>query len=298
MKSIILALAVLSLFSCATNRKKDGSGTKVIESKESLSLIRETNELPAAESVVYDKEKDFLYVSCQAADEPGDGSIAKVSLEGEILNPKFTGGLNNPKGIAIVGNKLYVADLLELVEIDRESGQILNKYTEDSVRFLNDVTVDKNGNVYVSDMFRSSIYKLDLEKNFKEWHITPEMENPNGLLVIGDEIYLAGWGRFTDGKPALAPKGCFQKMNLNTMEITKISADSLGNLDGIQVNDENSFIVSDWIGGKVFRIAKTGETEELLALEQGVGDILFLPEKGLLVLPMKKQNQILFYQVK
>jgi sugar lactone lactonase YvrE len=271
---------------------------KVIESKESLSLIRETNELPAAESVVYDKEKNILYVSCQAADEPGDGSIAKVSLEGEILNPKFTAGLNNPKGIAIVGDKLYVADLLELVEINRETGDIIKKYTEDSVKFLNDVTVDKDGNVYVSDMFNSAIYKLDKDRNFKEWFISPEMENPNGLLAIGDEIYLAGWGRFTDGKPAFAPKGCFQKINMNTMEITKISADTLGNLDGIQVNDENSFIVSDWRGGKVFRIAKTGETVELLALEQGVGDILFLPEKGLLVLPMKKQNQILFYEVK
>ncbi|MCU0614347.1 MAG: hypothetical protein MUD09_04600 [Desulfobacterales bacterium] len=297
MKKIILALALISMFSCVTDKKKENSELKAIDSKESLSLIKETNDLPTPESIVYDKEKNILYVSCQAGVVPGDGSIAKVSLAGEILNPKFTAGLNNPKGIAIVGDKLYVADLLELVEINRETGDILNKYTEDSVRFLNDVTVDKDGNIYVSDMFKSSIYKLDKDKNFAEWFISPDMENPNGLLAIGDEMYLAGWGRFTDGQPALAPKGCFQKMNMNTMEITKISADTLGNLDGIQVNDTNSFILSDWKGGKVFRIAKTGETKELLAIESGVGDILFIREIGLLVLPMKLQNQILFYSV-
>lgn len=298
MKKIIVLLAVLSMFSCAAKKKKVDSGLKVIDSKESLSLLKETNGLPAPESVVLDAEKNVMYVSCQAGEVPGDGSIAKVSLDGEILNLDFTGGLNDPKGIAVVGDKLYVADVLDLVEINRETGEILNKYTEGSVRFLNDVTDDKDGNIYVSDMFKSSIYKLDKDKNFKEWFISPEMENPNGLLAIGDEMYLAGWGRFTDGQPASAPKGCFQKMNMNTMEITKISADTLGNLDGIQVNDANSFIVSDWKGGKVFRIAKTGETEELLAIDPGVGDILFIPEKGLLVLPMKGLNQILFYSVK
>ena len=298
MKKIIMLLAILTVFSCATKKKKNDSGLKVIDSKASLSLLKETNGLPAPESVVLDAEKNLMYVSCQAGEVPGDGSIAKVSLDGELLNPKFTGGLNNPKGIAIVGDKLYVADMLELVEISRETGDILYKYTEDSVKFLNDVTVDKDGNIYVSDMFKSSIYKLDKDNNFKEWFISPEMENPNGLLAIGDEMYLAGWGRFTDGRPTLAPKGSFQKMNMNTREITKISADTLGNLDGIQVNDVNSFIVSDWKGGKVFRIAKTGETKELLAINPGVGDILFMPEKGLLVLPMKEQNQILFYSVK
>jgi len=263
-----------------------------------LNQIGETNDLPAAESIVYDEAKNLLYVSCQAGDVPGDGSIAKLSFDGEILNPKFVSGLNNPKGIVLVGDKIYVGDLLELVEIDRETGTILNKYTDESVRFLNDVTADENGNVYVSDMFNSSIYVLDRDKNFKLWFSSSELENPNGLLVVGDEIYIDGWGNFTDGKPLEAPPGRFGKINMLTKEITKITPEVLGNLDGVQVNDDESFIVSDWKGGKLYKISKDGKITELIATEQGVGDILFLPEKGLLVLPLKKQNKIVFYEVK
>ena len=88
MKKIILLLAVLSIFSCASKKKKDDSGLKAINSKESLSLLKETNGLPAPESVVRDAEKNVLYVSCQAGELPGDGSIAKsplgFSISGEM----------------------------------------------------------------------------------------------------------------------------------------------------------------------------------------------------------------------
>lgn len=293
MKKSILLIACIGLFVSCSNSKKSN-----VEEKLNLTKIGETNNLIAAESVVFDEEKNILYVSCQGAAEPGDGYIAKVTVEGEIADTFFVSGLNNPKGIAIVGDKLYVGDLLELVEIDRETGAVLNKYTDEKIQFLNDVTVDDAGNVYVSDMFTSSIYKLDVEKNFAEWFTSPDMDNPNGLLAIGDEIYLAGWGKFTDGQPAAAPQGRFQKINIITKEITTITPEVLGNLDGIQVFDENSFFVSDWKGGKVFKVYKDGKTEEVLDTKPGSGDILYLTEKNLLVVPMKNENQILFYSTK
>lgn len=295
---ILLMVSVFAAFISVNAQQKNKSGDYIIESKESLNFTKATNGLLAPESVVYDKKNNVLLVSCQAGDVSGDGSIAKVSLEGKIINPKFVSGLNNPKGIAISEGKIYVGDLLELVEIDYETGKVLKKYTQNGIQFLNDVTVDKAGNVYVSDMFLSSIYKLDKKKNFSLWFTSPDMVNPNGLLAIGNKIYIAGWGKFSDGKSGSAPQGRFQKININTKKITTITPEVLGNLDGVQVNDKKSFIVSDWKGGKVYKVGKNGSSEELLSVEQGVGDILFVPEMGLLVLPMKKQNQILFYNVK
>jgi sugar lactone lactonase YvrE len=298
MKPNFLFFAAIGLLISCGMGKKNNPEDSTTATQVTLNLIRQTNNLPAAESVVYDESKDLLYVSCQGADVPGDGTIARVSLDGEILDVNFVTGLNDPKGIAIAGDKLYVGDLLELVEIDRETGRVLNKYTDQKIRFLNDVTVDDAGNVYVSDMFTSSIYILDAENNFSEWFASPDMDNPNGLLAINDEIYLAGWGKFTDGQPLAAPQGRFQKINIKTKEITTITPEVLGNLDGIQVIDENRFFVSDWKAGKIFIINKNGESAEVLDIDQGSGDILYLPGKNLLVIPMSFGNQILFYSMK
>jgi len=292
---LIIVILAATLPSCANKRM--GSIKERSRMGDNLIPGGETMNLATPESVAFHKKHNILFVSLQAGADAGDGSIAKLSLNGKIIKTKFAVGLNDPKGIAIANNKLYVGDIKELVEIDIETGAVLKKYTDEKVKFLNDVTADANGNVYVSDMFTSSIYKLNNKNEFTEWITSPMLENPNGLLAVGNEIYLAGWGNFTDGRPLFAPKGRFQKIDIATQNITRITQEPLGNLDGVQVKDKNSFFVSDWRLGKLFTVSKTGQTIELLNLGRGMGDILFIPEKRLLALPMKLDNKVVFYKI-
>lgn len=298
---LIVMLALCALMACGAEKKGDSvkneDAEKVDHAKTTLTLLRETEDLPALESVIFDAKRNLLYVSIQSAKEPGDGSIAIVSLEGEIQNLHFTSGLNDPKGMAIVDDKLYVGDLLDLVEIDLETGQILNKYTGDKVRYFNDVTVDSEGNVYVTDMHASSIYKLDKDKNFGEWYASPEIESANGILAVGNELIIGGWGYFTDGNALNAGIGKLHKMDLKTQELSTITPDALGNLDGVQVLDDNSYIVSDWKEGKVFKVYKDGTSEELLDTERGSADLWHIRDKNLLLLPLNKENKLAFYKV-
>lgn len=296
MKKYSLAILVLCVTTIYAQQKE--VSTKNSKSKATLTLLRETTDLPALESVIYDAKTKLLYVSIQAAKVPGDGSIATVSMDGIIQNLKFTSGLNDPKGMAIVGNRLYVSDVLDLVEIDIATGQILNKYTQEKVRYFNDVTADSKGNVYVSDMHASSIYKLDTNKKLTEWVVTPELESNNGLLVVGNEMIIGGWGYFTDGQALLAPQGHLLKMDMNTKKITKITPEVLGNLDGLQVLDSNSYVVTDWKEGKVFQVFKDGNAVELLDTERGAADLLVMPKKKLVLLPLNKQNKLTFYAIK
>jgi len=252
--------------------------------------------LPNPESVVYDAQRNVLYVSNQNLKvAKGGGSISQMTLSGAIIKKKWIGDLNEPKGLAIVGDTLYVSDVTHLVEIDIPSAKVVKRYQGNGAKFLNDVTVDDAGNVYVSDMFTSAIYRLTSAKKFEVWLQSPDLENPNGLQIKDGHIFVAAWGGFNDGKPLEAPPGHLLKVSLVTRAIERVSSKPLGNLDGLQLTRDGDAILSDWVAGKVFKRSASGEQTLIADTEQSSGDVAYLAEQELLLVPMALQGEVLAY---
>ncbi|WP_299766191.1 hypothetical protein [uncultured Dokdonia sp.] len=292
----LLALSILCI-SCNTNKKeetakKEIATAEVIETPTPLkaTFITETLGLTHCESAVYDKDNDVIYASLIGNRKPGDGSIAIVGVDGKLINAKFVAGLNDPKGIAITKDKLYVSDVTELVEADLKTGKVLNKYTAEGIEFLNDVAIAPDGAIYVSDTRTSKIYRLDTEGNFDFWLADPKLDNPNGLLIQGDTMYVASWGGAPEG-------GRVSKFDMNNKKITSVT-EIIGNLDGIRPYDKDHLIISDWRSGKVHLMNYDGTTKEVVTVGQSVGDIAYIKEKNLLLLPMNTQSRLLFYELK
>ncbi len=252
------------------------------------------------ESVLPVAAEGFAYVSNvagQPTDKDGNGFISKISLaDGKAIALEWAKGLDAPKGMALAGGKLYVSDIDKLVEIDPKSGEILAKHEAPGATFLNDVAVDGKGDVYVSDSNTSTIWRLTGGK-LEKWLEGPELKFPNGLHVEGDKLIVAAWG---------APGTSAQKSEAaNLLEIgiadKKVSnlgdGAPVGNLDGIEP-DGDDFIVSDWVAGKVFRIAKSGKAKELLSLGQGTADIGYVAADKLLLIPMMKDDKVVAYSLK
>jgi hypothetical protein len=78
-------------------------------------------------------------------------AIGKLSAGGKVYDGNWISGLSAPKGMAISGNRLFVADLNKVVVIDIKNGKIEKTIAIDSAMGLNDVTVSDNGIIYVSD---------------------------------------------------------------------------------------------------------------------------------------------------
>jgi sugar lactone lactonase YvrE len=245
------------------------------------------------ESVVFDAKRNRYFASLQAGDKVGDGSIVVISADGTTVEKTIATGLDDPKGITIVKDQLSVGDLTKLVQIDLNTGAI-TKHEPENAQFLNDTVADSQGRVYVSDMFTSAIYRLENGK-VSLWMQSPELENPNGLLFVKNDLYVAAWGAFQDGKPINAPHGRLLKVNPKTKSITKVTTETFGNLDGLQLDDKGNFLVSDWKQSAVFSVTPKGVVTKILDLPRGAGDILYQPKQKSLLIPMARDGQLRRY---
>src|SRR5688572_25642470 len=148
--------------------------------------------LRVPESVLLDSKNNILYVSSidgTPESKDGNGFISQVTLDGKIKNLKWVTGLDAPKGMGLYKDNLYVADISRVVVISTATGKIASTIEVEGAKFLNDVTVDKNGNVYVSDSNTGTIHLV--KGNKAEVYFTaPEIKGVNGLLAINDEMYV------------------------------------------------------------------------------------------------------------
>lgn len=298
-----IAVLVCMCFACEKNKKETTHETsketkkEVAKENKTPKLLHEIKGLTHCESVVYDAKRNVLYASLIGNRETGDGSIAKISLDGKVIDTTFVSGLNDPKGIAITGDKLYVSDVTVLVEANLENGEIINRHTTEGTQFLNDVEIGKDGTVYVSDTFKSSIFTLTSDGTFSEWFSSDTLEHPNGLLNIGNDMYVAAWGNEVGEGEKKKQSGRFLKLDITSKKLTQITKDTLGNLDGVQVYNQNNMLVSAWNTGKIMKVSKEGNVEDILKVGRSVGDILYVPEKKLLALPMNIQSSLLIYEL-
>lgn len=251
------------------------------------------------ESALADVAAGAIYVSNvagAATEKDGNGYISKLSLKGEVVALKWVEGLNAPKGLALHNGKLYTSDIDELVVIDVASGKVTQRFPAKGAKFLNDVTVDSEGRVYVSDMAADSIWRLEGDE-FSKWLEDEELTAPNGLYAIDDKLMVAAWGEMTDGFNTEVP-GHLLSVSLNDKQISSVGpGHPIGNLDGLEPVGDGSYLATDWMEGNLMRIDADGGAEELLDLKPGSADIGFIRDSATVLVPMMKDNTLVAYKV-
>ena len=218
-----------------------------------LTKIWETDTVVAIpESVMVgsgsDEARKTLYVSLVDGapwEADGKGGIAKLSTDGKTYNGTWVTGLNAPKGLGQFKNKLYAADLAEVVVIDIPTAKVVGHIPIEGATNLNDITVDRLGAVYVSDSESGTIYKI-VKDHFMLY--MDHLEGLNGLKASGKNLYI------------LAKKSV---MIADAGKHLKKITDLPNGGDGIEEVGNGDLIVSEWVGN-VFYVYADGRKITLL----------------------------------
>ncbi len=286
-KIITASLLSILLFTYCSNAKTQSKENSTVDNTtKGLTKVAETDTLLATpESVLYEATRDVIYVSNVNGDpiaKDGNGFISIINLKGEIIKREWIKGLDAPKGMGIYNNHLFVTDINQVIEIDVEKGEIVNRYVANDAKFLNDIAIDATGRVFISDMTTSDIYLLSNSK-LEKWFYSDKFNYLNGLFIL-DNSLLAG------------NSNTIYAINLDSKEMTEFIKES-GGIDGLEAIGNGAFIVSDWTGN-ISKVSPNTPKELLLSTVDkkiNAADLDFIIEKKILLVPTFFDNRVMIY---
>ncbi len=302
MKSIFSYFAFIFsalLFACGGSSEQSTEDTMAADSTETMEMVSleevwsTDTVMVAPESVIYDEGSGSLYVAnigaVDAKGSDGDGFISKMDTDGKITELKWATGLNDPKGMGIYDNKLYVADIREVAVINLESGEIEETYPIEGAGFLNDITTGEDGAVYISDSDMDNIHMLK-DGEMSIWMSDTTFQRPNGLYAEGDRILLASAGG-----------GFFAPISKDGKQLGEHWVDNIPSADGIIKTSDGNYIVSTWQGEVHYVDAENQESQKLLDTKTekiNAADIGYVPEQDLVLVPTFYDNRVVAYKIK
>jgi hypothetical protein len=259
------------------------------------------------ESVLADTIADVYYVSNINGDpvaEDDNGFISRVRPDGTVENLKWIDGavlpqsLNAPKGMAIRGDTLFVADIKCLRLYSRVTGERITEICMDAATFLNDIAVGGADNsLFVTDSGlkagaagleptgSDAIFRLPIRGTQPGATIArdPEMGNPNGIAVCSRGILVVTYG-----------SGEILRFTPDGEESVMVRAGVYPQLDGIVCDNSGGFAFSSWGNSAVYHVDGSGAVHTVAEGIDAPADIGFDPKRNRLMIPLFNENKVLF----
>ena len=247
------------------------------------------------ESITSNGERFF--VSSQGQDfmnKDGGGFISEISRDGKILNQKFLplkGVLNAPKGMTIINNILFVADLDRVVGYNIKNRKTVFELVIDEAKLLNDICQLENGFIAVSETVSGNIYKINVDK--KSFEIIGNISTANGVAYnqkTKQLLVCSNGENYGDGSVYLKTE------NSEFKELPNISN---GFFDGIEWIDDEHILISDWITfpvngyGKLWIYDLKKQQSEFNITEESIADIYYDNTTSNIYMPQMLHNKVL-----
>ena len=264
--------------------------------------------LSTPESVIWSAKEDAWFVSNingSPVAKDGNGFISRVSRDGVIdslhfiMSGRDSVTLNGPKGMALAGDTLWVADIDAIRAFDAHTGKpVASIELGKQATFLNDVAVGPDGVIYITDS------GLGFDDKGNPTHPGPDrifgltgrttkvlaegdwLNRPNGItweaansrfvVVPFGGTALLGW------KPGVA------------------KVDTIGTGPGAQDGVEfvgGDLLVTSWADSSVFAVSSTGD-RKVVTGAASPADLGVDQVRGLIAIPLFTKDEVDIWRVK
>jgi hypothetical protein len=257
----------------------------------------------APESAKYDAELDVWYVSNingTPVAKDGNGYISRLKGDGTVDSLKWiVSGVNGvkldaPKGLALQGDTLWVADITSVRGFNRRTGAPVASIDVKGSKFLNDIAVGPDG-LYVTDTGLEGsakgiehtgpdrIYRIAHNRSVSVAIQSDSLAGPNGIAWDGARsrfivVPFAGnvIRAWSPGAKTTVPLG-----------LTK------GQLDGVELLGENRLLVTSWADSSLF-VFENGTATPVANGLPSPADIGVDTKRNRVAIPLLLENRVEF----
>ncbi len=253
-----------------------------IGSAQNFEMVWQTDQvLKTPESVAFDAKNKVLYVSNvngKPLEKDGNGFISLLNLDGSVKQLKWVTGMHAPKGMAFNDSILFVTDIDRIHTIDLRSGKIIKTVEVKGAKFLNDLALDTDGTLYISDMQSNHILAYD-GNQVRVWIEDAQLVSPNGLNFHKGNLYIGTENHLLKIKP--------------TDKKLHAAIENVGPIDGLICLGGGKFVVSDWAG----RVMLVNNMEKIVLQNTSdnniqAADLGFIPNENLILIPTFFDNRV------
>jgi sugar lactone lactonase YvrE len=262
------------------------------------------------ESVLYDSIQDIYFVSnivgAEAARD-NNGFISRVKPDGAVENLRFVDGgrngvtLNAPKGMALVGDTLWVVDIDMVRGFHARTGVPTDSISlaDSNAVFLNDIAVALTGALYITDTGirfddvgnvlhpgPDRVFRIAPDRKITVAIKGDSLGWPNGIALdpVGKRFIIVSYG----GKSVLTWKP--------SDKAARTIAQGAGGYDGVEVVN-GKIIVSSWTDSSVSRV-EGNQLVKLVAGVPGPAGIGYDSRRNRVLIPLFEANRVEVWQLR
>ena len=258
------------------------------------------------ESVRYDPEQDVYFVSCIqgfGSVKDGRGYIVRIDARDPAQAQMFVQSgvkgvvLDAPKGMALQGDTLWVADIDVLRGFDRRTGAAVGAvdFTGHNVMMLNDVALGPDGAIYVSDtgiiMSPVGVAYAGGSKIFRVSNRQVSVLASNALLAHPNGLTwdsASGHWLVVTFHPDVSE---LYALTPDSIHPKRVLAQGLGRWDGVEVMRDGRILVTSWSDSSV-HVIRDGESERIIRDIWQPADLGVDTRRNRIAIPLVLQGRV------